>query len=59
MDLKTLLEKLEKEFFRSLDKKTGWGKEEIKKEFNKAVTNVLILTYSKIKKDVGEGEREQ
>lgn len=59
MDLKSMLERIEKEFFRSLDKKTGWGKEEVKREFSKAVTNILLLTYSKVMKEAGKGSSDE
>jgi hypothetical protein len=54
-----MLERIEKEFFRSLDKKTGWGKEEVKREFSKAVTNILLLTYSKVMKEAGKGSSDE
>lgn len=54
MDLMTLLQRVEADFFGRLNKKTGWGKEEVKKEFNEAIKNVLILTYSSVMRDAGE-----
>ena len=56
MDIVTLLDRIEKNFFYQLDKKTGWGKEEVKKAFSEAVKNVMILTYSQVMKDAGKKE---
>jgi hypothetical protein len=54
MDLQLFLGRLETDFFSRIDKKTGWGKIEIKREFNEAIKNTLILTYSRIQKDAEE-----
>jgi len=51
MDLMTFLGRLEAEFFRRLDRKTGWGKKEVKAEFTESIKNVLITTYTRIKVD--------
>lgn len=56
MDMMTFLNKLEVDFFSRLDKKTGWGKNEVKREFNEAIKNTLVLTYTRIKIDAGEKE---
>jgi IS30 family transposase len=54
MDLMTMLDKLEKEFFRRIDTNTVWGKEVIKMEFNEAVRNILVTTYPRVMKDAKE-----
>jgi len=54
MDVMTLLSQIEADFFYRINQKTGWGKEEVKKQFNEAVKNVLLLTYSKVMKDSGQ-----
>jgi hypothetical protein len=36
-----MTEQLRTEFFDRLERKTGWGKEEIRKEFDAAITMVL------------------
>jgi len=54
MDLQLFLSRIEADFFARLDKKTGWGKEEVKREFNEAIKTTLILTYSRIQKDAKE-----
>ena len=56
MDVMTLLNQIEADFFYRINQKTGWGKEEVKKQFNEAVKNVLLLTYSKVMKDTGQKE---
>jgi hypothetical protein len=60
MDLMTMLGKIESDFFSRLDKKTGWGRDEIKKEFSEAIKNVLVTTYNRVMKDVSKiGEDRQ
>jgi len=59
MDVMTLLNQIEADFYHRLDQKTGWGKEEVKKQFNEAVKNVLLLTYSKVMKDAREHKIEE
>lgn len=54
MDLQAILEKVEADFFRRLEKNAYWGKTEIKAEFNNAVRNVLVTTYSRVMKDAKE-----
>lgn len=54
MDLQQILERIEANFFARINKKTGWGKEEIKKQFNEAIKDVLVLTYSRVMKDAKE-----
>lgn len=56
MDLQLLLEKLEADFFHRLEKHNAWGKSEIKLEFNNAVRNVLVTTYSRVMKDAKEAK---
>ncbi len=56
MDLQAILLHIEEDFFSRLNKKTGWGKEEVKREFNEAIKNVLILTYSRVMKDTKEAK---
>jgi hypothetical protein len=48
VDLLALLDRLEREFFSRLDKKTGWGKNEVKKEFGEALRNVIVVTYPRV-----------
>ena len=55
MDLQAILARIEANFFDRLNKKTSWGKEEVKKAFNEAIKDVLILTYSRVMKDAKEG----
>lgn len=55
MDLQSILARIEANFFDRLNKKTGWGKEEVKKMFNEAIKDVLILTYSRVMLDANEG----
>lgn len=57
MDLMTFLTKLEADFFGRLDRKTGWGKNEVKKEFNEALRNTLVTTYTRVVIDAKEGGR--
>jgi len=54
MDMQLFLCKLEADFFARIDKNNAWGKLEIKREFNEAIKNTLILTYNRIQKDVKE-----
>lgn len=54
MDLQMILSQIEANFFFRLNKKTGWGKEEVKREFNETIKEVLILTYSRVMKDAKE-----
>jgi hypothetical protein len=54
MDIVTLLDRIEKEFFRRLEKKTGWGKLEIQREYSEAIKNVMITTYAVVMKDAGK-----
>lgn len=54
MDLQAVLEKLEADFLRRLNKHDLWGRNEIEMEFNNAVRNVLVTTYSRVMKDAKE-----
>ena len=54
MDIVTLLDRIEKEFFHRLERKTGWGKLEIQHEYSEAIKNVMITTYSVVIKDAGK-----
>ena len=65
MDLQTVLGKIELNFFNRMDKRTGWGLppivataiiEDVKKELNKAIEDVLITTYSRVMKDAKEAK---
>lgn len=42
MKVSTYRQRLRDEFFLRLERKTGWGKEEIKKEFDQAGEAVLL-----------------
>ena len=54
MDLQTVLAKIELDFFNRLEKNAYWSKEEVKKELNDAIENVLVLSYARIMKDAKE-----
>ena len=54
MDLQTILDKIETDFYIRLLKKPWWSTPEIKDIFNDAVGNVLITTYSRVIKDAKE-----
>ncbi len=54
MDLNAILGRIEVNFFRRLKVKPWWSIPEVKKEFNEAVKDVLILTYSRVLKDAKE-----
>jgi len=41
-EIAKLLKEIEEEFFSSLDQKTGWGKEEVKRAYKDAVLEVLM-----------------
>ena len=58
MDLAGFLSRLEKDFFSKLDKKTGWGRTEVKGEFREAIKNTLITTYDKVMNDKKEAKGE-
>lgn len=51
MDLQAILGKVEADFHSRLSKKVLWRVPEIKKEFNDAIENVLIITYNRVIKD--------
>jgi len=51
MDLPAILARIEVNFFDRMKKKPWWSIPEIKKEFNEAIKDVLILTYSRVMKD--------
>lgn len=54
MDLQTILGRIELDFFNRMEKNAYWSKEEVKKELNAAIENVLITTYSGVMKDAKE-----
>ena len=54
MDLYTLLDRLEKEFFYRLKRKKNWEAAEIEHEFNEATKNILVVTVNRIAKDAKE-----
>lgn len=56
MDLNAILDRIEINFFRRLKAKPWWSIPEIKKEFNEAVKDVLILTYSRVLSDAKEAK---
>jgi hypothetical protein len=64
MDMMTLLNRIEKNFFKRIEGKSKqsvadisvWKTEEIKKEFNEAIKEVLVLTYSRVMRDAGKGK---
>jgi hypothetical protein len=47
--LKNIIHNIRDNFFTRLDGKTGWGKNDIKKEFMEAITDELINTIDKEK----------
>ena len=47
MKLSTYVQLLRDTFFERLERKTGWGKEEVKKEFNEATEAILMDMLSK------------
>ena len=55
MDLTAILDRIEINFCRRLKTKPLWSILEIEEEFDKAVKDVLILTYSRVMKDAKEG----
>ena len=56
MDLRMILSRIEANFFDRLNKNAYWGEEEVKREFNDAVKDILILTYSRVMKDAKEAK---
>ena len=42
------LKRFRVEFWARLDRKTGWGKEEIKREFNEALVHVSLEMMAKL-----------
>jgi hypothetical protein len=44
---KELIDLLRTEFFERLETKTGWGKEQIKKEFEQSVNSVVLYLLDK------------
>lgn len=42
-----ILNELQINFYKKLDKKTGWGKEEVKREFERALAEILIEELGK------------
>jgi len=57
MDMMTLLGRIEKNFFNKLDDKLDWHPDQIKIVFDKAIKEVLVLTYSRIMRDAGKSEK--
>ena len=57
MDLQMLLGQLEADFFHRLDSRKEMVPllSEVKKDFNEAIKNVLVLSYARIMKDANEG----
>lgn len=51
MDLNKLLEAIETEFFKELDKKTAWGKEQVKSIY---VTTTLRAVLNELKDENNE-----
>jgi len=56
MDLLTILDRIEINFFCRLKIKPQWSISEIKKEFGRAMSDVLILTHSRVMKDAKEAK---
>ena len=56
MDLRTVLGRIEADFFHRLEKNAYWSKDEVKTEFNDAVRNVLVTTYGRVVKDAKEAK---
>lgn len=42
MKIKSFIEKLRMNFYKRLDRKTGWGKVELREEFEQALTDTTI-----------------
>lgn len=51
MNESQMTELLRKEFFARLDQKTGWGKNQVKKEFEQSVNKVLFKTVKETDRD--------
>lgn len=45
--IKDILDDLRNHFFDRLKKKTGWGKEEVKIEFERAISDTMIAAWDK------------
>ncbi len=56
MDLITILDRIEIDFFHRLEKNAYWSKDEIKTVFHSALINVLVTTYSRVMKDAREAK---
>jgi hypothetical protein len=48
LTIKEYKQKLTDEFFKRIERKTGWGKEELKNEFRDASESVLLEMYEAI-----------
>ena len=46
-DAKELIDSLRDNFFNRLKAKTGWGKEEIKMQFERAISDTFIASWDK------------
>lgn len=48
--IKDIMDDLRTTFFDKLNRKTGWGKEEVKMEFEKAISDTFISAWDKREK---------
>jgi len=59
MKLSEYRRKLRDEFFRRLDRKTGWGKEQIKEEFREASEAILLDMLYEVEESSDSLERRE
>lgn len=48
--IKDIIDDLRTNFFRQLQRKTGWGKEEVKLEFEKAISATFVAAWDRREK---------
>jgi len=48
MKISEFMEEFEREFFARLNQKTGWGKEEVKKEFRETKAAIALKSIEKL-----------
>jgi hypothetical protein len=53
--VENFLKALREEFYAAISRKTGWGKEELKLEFERAASNALVRIHLERKRN---GEKE-
>ena len=49
MQAEELVKQIREEFYAAIGRKTGWGKEELKLEFERAVANALARCAGEVK----------